>query len=94
MVQYAEVWVSSTMANFRINFISVFPGSWLLLCQTSKFLPGDRVWYRESGSGAKQGKFIVVKGPSAGKYYLAAIDNVKVLVLGGKVVGENELEGA
>ena len=36
----------------------------------------------------------MVKGPSAGKYYLAAIDNVKVLVLGGKVVGENELEGA
>ena len=65
-----------------------------LLFQTSKFLPGDRVWYRESGSGTKQGKFIVVKGPSAGKYYLAAIDNVKVLVLGGKVVSENELEGA
>ena len=52
------------------------------------------MWYRESGSGPKQGKFIVVKGPSAGKYYLAAIDNVKVLVLEGKVVSENELEDA
>lgn len=64
------------------------------MSQTSKFLPGDRVWYEKSGSGPKQGKFIVVKGPSVGKYYLAAIDNIKVLVLGGKVVSENELEEA
>ena len=84
------------MAIFASGFclLFLFTMAHGLLCQTSKFLPGDRVWYRESGSGTKQGKFIVVKGPSAGKYYLAAIDNVKVLVLGGKVVGENELEGA
>ena len=60
--------------------------------QTSKFVPSDRVWYKESGSGPKQGPFIVAQVPATGKYYLAAIDNIKVYVLGGKAVQESELE--
>lgn len=62
--------------------------------QTSKFVPGDRVWYKESGSGPRQGPFIVVQGPATGQYYLAAINDVTVFVLGGKVVKESELEEA
>jgi hypothetical protein len=62
--------------------------------QTSKFAPGDRVWYKAPGTGTRQGPYIVVQGPSARKYYLAAVDNIRVLVLDGREVNESELEEA
>ena len=62
--------------------------------QTSKFAPGDRVWYKRSGSDTRQGPYIVVQGPSAKKHYLAAIDDIRVFVLDGRVVDESELEEA
>lgn len=62
--------------------------------QTSKFAPGDRVWYRASATGPRQGPYIVVQGPSAKKYYLAAVDDIRVLVLDGREVNESELEDA
>ena len=62
--------------------------------QTSKFAPGDRVWYRASSTSPRQGPYIVVQGSSAKKYYLAAIENIRVLVLDGKEVNESELEEA
>jgi hypothetical protein len=62
--------------------------------KTSKFAPGDRVWYRPSGTGPRQGPYIVVQGPSARKYYLAAVDDIRVLVLDGREVNESELEEA
>ncbi len=62
--------------------------------QTSKFAPGDRVWYRLSGAGPRQGPYIVVQGSSARKYYLAAVNDIRVLVLNGREVNESELEEA
>ena len=62
--------------------------------QTSKFAPGDRVWYRTSGTGSRQGPYIVVQGSSARKYYLAAVDDIRVLALDGREVNESELEEA
>ena len=62
--------------------------------QTSRFAPGDRVWYRLSGAGPRQGPYIVVQGSSAGKYYLAAVNDIRVLVLNGREVDESELEEA
>jgi len=62
--------------------------------QTSKLAPGDRIWYRASGTGSRQGPYIVVQGPFAKKYYLAAVDDIRVLVLDGREVNENELEEA
>lgn len=62
--------------------------------QTSKFAPGDRVWYKASGTGPRQGPYIVVQGSSARKYHLAAVDNIRVLILEGREVNESELEEA
>ena len=62
--------------------------------QTSRFAPGDRVWYRASRNSPKQGPYIAVQGPSAQKYYLATIDDIRVFVLDGRVVDESELEEA
>jgi hypothetical protein len=62
--------------------------------QVSKFLPGDRVWYRASSNSPAQGPYIVVKGPSVGTYYLADSNDHKVLALNGIVVNESGLEEA
>ncbi|KAK0507347.1 hypothetical protein JMJ35_010385 [Cladonia borealis] len=62
--------------------------------QTSKFAPGDRVWYRVSGTGPRQGPYIVVQGSSAGQYYLATINDIRILVFDGREVNEGELEEA
>ena len=62
--------------------------------QTSKFAPGDRAWYKASGTGPRQGPYIVVQGPSTGRYYLATINDIRVLALDGREVSESELEEA
>ena len=58
------------------------------------FMPGDKVWYKESGSGPRQGPYLVVPGPTATTYRLANVNDVTVLVYSGKVITENELERA
>jgi hypothetical protein len=62
--------------------------------QTSKFAPGDRIWYRASGTGPRQGPYIVIQGSSTRKYQLVAANDIRVLVLDGKEVNESELEEA
>lgn len=62
--------------------------------QTSKFAPGDRVWYRARGTGQREGPYIVVQGQSAKKYYLVASDDIRVFILDGREVNESELEEA
>ena len=62
--------------------------------QTSKFAPGDRVWYRASGTSPRQGPYIVIQGSATGKYQLVAANDIRVLVLDGKEMNESELEEA
>lgn len=48
----------------------------------------------QSGTGPRQGPYIVVQGSSARQYYLATVNDIRRLVLDGRQVNESELEEA
>ncbi|KAE9363028.1 hypothetical protein N431DRAFT_138387 [Stipitochalara longipes BDJ] len=59
---------------------------------TSKFRPRDRVYFRQAGTGAQEGPFIVESVPSSGRYTLLLTSGQKAK--NGAEVEERELEEA
>ncbi|KAN0089853.1 hypothetical protein V8E51_018432 [Hyaloscypha variabilis] len=59
---------------------------------TSKFRPADRVYFRQAGTGAREGPFIVESVPSNGRYTLLLTSGQKAK--NGTEVEEKELEAA
>ncbi|KAE9378768.1 hypothetical protein N431DRAFT_477933 [Stipitochalara longipes BDJ] len=59
---------------------------------TSKFRPGDQVYFRQDGSGAQEGPYYIASVPSAGRYTLALADGRKAK--NGDEVAEKDLTEA
>ncbi|KAI0534864.1 hypothetical protein GGR58DRAFT_481208 [Xylaria digitata] len=60
--------------------------------QAARFRPGDKVWYHSAGSATPEGPFKVSSSPSAGKYILCLIEDVKVMVKKGIEIDEEHLK--